>query len=141
MCTHRRSSRHVVDQFHADEYMTRFYCFPSFVRVLLVDLNVYVGRLWSPLWNLNVAGRANCGTAEGLWLQRGRGLAQPSGRSGCVLSFVVCCLLLSAVLCCAVLPFLPVPPVPPVRSWWIDSRRTTSVGVTKIQKFNRRGMP
>ena len=85
--------------------MTRFYCFPSFVRVLLVDLNVYVGRLWSPLWNLNVAGRATCDTAEGLWLQRGRGLAQPwtiwvRFVVRCLLFAVVCC----AVLCCATFP-------------------------------------
>ncbi len=49
--------------------MIRSYCFPLFVRVLLVNVNVYVGGLWSPLWNFSVASRAFCDTAGGLWFQ------------------------------------------------------------------------
>ncbi len=93
--------------------MIQFYCFPSFVRVLLVDLNVYLGRLWSPLWNFDVAGRAFCGAAGGYGCRGG----EPSVRSGCVLLSGVCCLLFAVsccLLCCAVLPFVLAPPVLPV---------------------------
>ena len=60
--------------------------------------------------DFNVACRAFCSTAGGYGY---RGPAQPSVRSGYVLLSAVCCLLLSAVLCYAVLPFVHVPPVLP----------------------------